>query len=215
MKMKAVLLFLVFFLAGIAVTLSYQYLLPNKFHFSMLKPAITTKFSLANAPSDSIRGSIASISGTVNWLSRTADKPVTLLSKRTIQQGEDLSTESNGKAIITFRNLALVSLAPNTHISFIELLPQNFVINQFKGSALYETTVQVPVSIVTKDLLTVLNNGVFSITYNPDTSTVSVNVERGVATEGYEDTQNNSNVVSLSVGQTFIFNTTTQQGNVQ
>lgn len=215
MKMKAVLLFLVFFLAGIAVILSYQYLLPSQFHFPMLKPAITTKFSLANAPSNSIRGTIASMSGTINWLSRTADKPVTITSKRTIQQGEDLSTGQNGKAAVNIHNTALVSLSPNTHVSFIELLPQNFVINQVKGSVIYETTIQVPVSIVTNDLLTVANNGIFSITYNPDSSTVSVYVGRGVATEGYEDSQNNSNVVPLSEGQTYIFNTTTRQGSVQ
>lgn len=213
--MKKVLLFLIFFLVGIGFVLSYQYLLPSQFQFLSVKPPITTKFSLANAPSDTMRGTIASMSGQVNWLSRTANNFVILKSKRIIQQGEDLSTGTNGRALVNIHNMALVSLSSNTHISFIELLPQNFVINLVKGSIAYEATVQVPVSIVTNNLLTLGNNGLFSITYSPDSSTVSVHVDRGFATEGYEDIQDNSTVVPLSQGQTFIYNTKTQQGNIQ
>lgn len=215
MKMKKVLLFLVFFLVGIGIMLSYQYLLTSQLQFPRIKPPITTKFSLANAPSATIRGTISSMSGTVAWLSRTANNFVILKSKRTIQQGEDLSTGSNGKALVTIHNMALLSLSPNTHLSFIELLPQNFVINLVKGSLLYETTVQVPVSVVTNNLLTLANNGLFSITYDPDSSTVLVHVERGSATEGYEDSQNNSNVVQVTQGQTFLYNTKAQQGSLQ
>jgi hypothetical protein len=215
MKMKAILLFLVMFLAGFAIILSYQYLLPKQFHFPSIKPAVTTKFSLANAPSQTLRGTITIITGKVAWLSRTANKPVIITAPRTIQQGEDLITGSNGNVSITIHNLAFLALSPNTHISFIELLPQNFVINQVKGSVLYENSISVPVSIVTNDLLTIENNGVVSITMEPNSTIISIKVEKGYVTEGYEDLQDNSNVVPLTQGQTFIFDTKAQQGTVE
>jgi hypothetical protein len=213
--MKAFLLFLVFFLIGLAILLSYQYWNPQHLLLGYSKPALTTKFSLNNAPSDSLTGIIASMSGNVIWLSRTANKPVQLKAPRVIQQGEEVGTGSNGKAVIRIQNIASLLLHPDAHVSIVQLLPQNFVFQQDKGTVHYENTIQVPLSVRSFDLLTISNRGIVTVTVDQKKQLVTVTVENGNVNEGYEDMQNNSNVVTVNAGQTFVFDDTNKIGSIQ
>ncbi len=213
-SMKPVLLFLLFFLVGLAGVLGYRYWNQPQNIFST-KPDLTTKFSLEKAPSESLQGNIATISGTVTWLSRTAAKPVQLKSPRRIQQGEEFSTGSNGRAVIRIKNDSSLLLSPNTHISIIQLLPENFVFVQDQGSVHYENTIQVPVSVRSYDLVTIITKGIVTLSVNPKEKVVSVSVEKGIIKEGYEDLQNTSNVVTVNEGQTFLFNETLRTGMIQ
>ena len=213
--MKAVLIFLVFFLFGIALVLSYRYWNQQMPIFTNPKPAITTKFSLEKAPRESLQGNIATMSGTVAWLSRTAAKPEQLKKPRLIQQGEELSTGANGNAVIFIKNDTLVQVSPNTHISIIQLLPQNFVFDQDKGMVRYQNTWQVPVSVKSYDVITMITKGIVTIAVDQKKKTVSVVVEKGTVREGFEDSQNNSTVVTVEAGQTFLFDETTKIGTLQ
>src|SRR6185437_11369459 len=145
--MKLFLLFIVFFLIGLAIVLSNHYwnsqILPSGFSI----PSVTTKFSLKNAPSESLRGTITSMSGDVNWLSRTDAKSTQLKTKQTVQQGEEVSTGNNGKAVINIKNTAVLAIQPNSHISIIQLLPQNFVFVQDKGTVDYGNAVKYPTTV--------------------------------------------------------------------
>jgi hypothetical protein len=213
--MKNILLFLVFLLVGLALLLGYRYLSQPQKIFQNTKPPLTTKFSLAHAPTQSFQGTIASMSGKVMWLSRTASKPVQLKSPRAIQQGEELSTGSDGQAIIRIQNDASLLLLPNSHVSIIQLLPQNFVFVQDRGTIRYENTIQVPVSIKTLDLLSLLVKGVVTIYVDPHGKTVSANLAQGDLQEGYEDAQNNSTTMTVNEGQTFIFDQINKIGTIQ
>ncbi len=213
--MKAVLLFILFFLIGLTVVLGYRYWNQPQNIFSNAKPDLTTKFSLEKAPSESLQGNIATISGTVTWLSRTAAKPIKLTSLRTIQQGEDLTTGSNGIAVIRIKNDSSLFLFPNTHVSIIQLLPQNFVFVQNKGAVRYENTIQVPISIRSFDLVTIINKGIVMLSVDPKKLTATVSVEKGIVNEGYEDLQNTSNVVTANAGQTFLYDETNKVGTIQ
>src|SRR5437016_1573059 len=155
--MKSFLLFFAFFLLGTAIVLSYHYW-GEKF----ITPAtsqITTKFSLKNAPSESSFGSIATMSGSVNWQSRAAIKFVPVKLNQKIQQGDELSTGNNGKVIVKIQNDALILLQPNTHINIIQLLPINFVFVQDKGEAEYVNSIRIPISVRNLDLLSVITKG--------------------------------------------------------
>jgi hypothetical protein len=213
--MKVFLLFLVFLLIGIAIIISYQYWNPQHLPIGYTKPAITTQFSLNKAPSESVVGTIASMSGTVNWLSRTAAKPVQIKTPRAIQQGEELSTGSKGTAVITIQNDAALALEPNTHVSIVQLLPQNFVFGQDKGIVQYANNFQVPVSIRSLDLLTLLVKGKVTSTVDPVNQKVTISVVSGAVREAYEDSQNNSVTLTVNPGQTFVFDDTNKTGNIQ
>ncbi len=213
--MKAFLLFLVFFLIGLAILLSSQYWNPLQVNSGSTKSPMKNNFSIKNAPSDSLQGKIASMSGSVNWLSRAAQKPVKLKTLIQIQQGEEVSTGSNSTAIIRFQNFSSLLLHPDTHVSIIQLLPQNFVFEQDKGSVHYENTGRVPVSIKALDVVTFITSGFATITVDPKTQKVTVAVDHGTAKEGYEDLQNTSNVVTVTAGQTFVFDQTNKIGTVE
>jgi hypothetical protein len=155
------------------------------------------------------------MSGKVMWLSRTGAKPIQLKSPRAIQQGEEISTGSNGQAVIRIQNDASLLLFPNTHVSIIQLLPQNFVFVQDRGSVRYENTIQVPVSIKTLDLLSLLVKGIVTVSIDPQGKTVSVNLAKGNLQEGYEDAQNNSSTMTVNQGQTFVFDDRNKIGTIQ
>ena len=213
--MKVFLLFLVFFFIGLAIMLSMHYLDPQQLPIGYNKQGITTKFSLSNAPTESLKGTIATVSGNVSWVSRTESKPVRPKVAQTIQQGEELSTGSNGKTVLRIQNDSLLVLSSNTHVSIIQLLPQNFVFVQDKGSILYENSIQVPISVKSLDLVTLITKGIATVTVDPNVQTVAVAVKTGIVKEGYEDLQNTSNVVTVSAGQTFVFDETNRTGTVQ
>ena len=200
---------------GLSIILSYRYWSPQQLLLGNVKPAITTKFSLKNAPSDSLQGFIATMSGNVTWLSRTSSKPVQLKSRQSIQQGEEISTGTNGQVVVRVQNEASLLLHPNTHVSIVQLLPQNFVFIQDKGSVHYENTIQVPISIKSFDLATIIIKGFVTLSADPKNQTVSVSVEKGSVKEGYEDSQNTSNVVTVNPGQTFVFDETNKIGTIQ
>lgn len=213
--MKTFLLFLVFFFIGFAIILSYQYWNPQKLPIGIIKPAITTQFSLKNAPIESLQGKIATISGTVNWLSRIASKPVHPKLLQSVQQGEEISTGANGKTVINIQNEASLFLQSNTHVGIVQLLPQNFVFVQDKGWVRYANTIKVPVSVKSFDLVTLLTSGIMTSTVDEKNQTVTIAVVKGNVHEAYEDSQNNSNVLMVNSGQTFVFDEVNKVGTIQ
>lgn len=203
--------FIVVFLIGFVIVFGYSY--KNQQQLSYSNMPLTTKFSLDKAPSESLQGEVASISGKVNWLSRIAVKPVSIKSSRRIQQGEELSTSNNGHAIVRIQKDALITLSPNSHINFIQLLPINFVFAQDKGSISYQSDGQA-VSVISHGLDTAISRGWAIIVVDPVDDTVTISVTRGFVTVGYEDEQNNSNVVTVNAGQQFNFDYTTKTGSI-
>lgn len=214
MKLKTFLLFFVFLCIGLAIVLGNRYLTNQQPLFVPSKPALTTKFSLQNAPIDSLKGNIATVSGGVKWLSRTATKPISLKAPRTFQQGEELSTGSDGKATLDIHNDSL-QISPNSHVSIIQLLPQNFVFVQDKGVIHYTNASQIPISVRSLDLVTIFGKGEATITVDPTTQTATVTVLKGSVKEGYEDSQNTSNVMTVDAGQTFVFDDVNKVGSIQ
>lgn len=213
--MKSILFFFIFFLIGCGLIVGYRYITSQNDSLFSLKPTLTSQFSLTHAPSESLQGNIATMSGTVNWLSRTATKSIRLKSSRSIQQGEEISTGNNGHVVVIIHNAAAVSLSSNSQVSFIQLLPVNLVIEQDKGEVSYENKGEESMSIRTDDVLAEINRAVATITVDPDNNLITVTVVKGIVREGYEDSQNISNVVTVNAGSQFIFDETTKEGTVQ
>ncbi|HWY79850.1 MAG TPA: hypothetical protein VNW29_05845 [Candidatus Sulfotelmatobacter sp.] len=213
--MKQLLVILLFFLVGLALAQGITYFNQQQNRVLSSKHSNATGFSLGNAPSESLQGKVASLSGTVNWLSRVAIKTAPLIISQSLQQGEEVSTDTNGKVAIQIKNIVYLSMAPNSHINFIQLLPINFVIMQESGSVTYQDSGSGVLSIRTFDLVTVVNKGVITIAINKDSNSVTVTALRGTIQEGYVDSQNMSTVINITAGQKFIFDITNKQGTVQ
>ena len=211
--MKTVLLFLVSLFAGFTIISVYTYWHGQQLG-NIIKPSnvVKTDFSLKNAPQKTLKGNVASTSGTVKWLSRVAAKSVQIHAPHKVQQGESLSTGKNSEAVVTINNAAAISILSNTDVNFIQLLPINVVLEQNDGSVTYQNTIQVPISVRSFNLVTVLTQGVATIAADKRSKTVIVTILKGVAREGYQDTQSESNIVTLTAGEQFVFDDTTREG---
>lgn len=213
--MKNIFFFIFFLLVGFSVTIYYGYFRNQQIAKKTLHTTIPSKFSIEKAPSESIRATIASLSGTVNWQSRIADKPEQLKTERIIQQGEELSTGNDGKTSLQIQNDISISLLQNSLINFIQTLPANIVIEQKKGNAIYQNFGDMPLSIRTFDLISVIKQGVVAVDLNEKQNVVTIIVEKGIVQEGFVDINNNSNIISVTEGSQFVFNNDTKKALVQ
>lgn len=196
---------------GFAATVG-TYMVFHKQHVQLLSPLSPTHFSLANAPTDSLIGTISALSGTVSWQSRIADNPVTLQSPRQIQQGESLFTGSDGSLALTFPTIATITLLKNSQINIIQTLPVNVVIQQIDGTVTYiAQSSTTPLSIRALDLLTTSTNGQVIISVDKVKSLITLSVVNGSATIAYTDTNNKSQVMTLAVNKKIIFNNNTKK----
>lgn len=173
-----------------------------------------SSFSLAKAPSASLLASLVSFSGKVNWESRIATQSVRLTEVRNLQQGEALDTEEAGHAVLVFPGKSLITLSPQTKINLIQTLPTNIVIAQPSGTVQYDTIGTALFSVRADDLLLNITSGSITVKNDTDTHLVSVTVHTGVTTAAYTDLENMTQLASLSAGEHFTYDTTTQDGSV-
>jgi hypothetical protein len=108
-----------------------------------------------------------------------------------------------------------MSASFNTQLSFIQTLPENFVVWQKQGLADYNKNGEVQISVVALDLLINLDLGQCSILVDKDTAKVTVSVKTGLATVAFNDSDNNTNVVSLKTGDQYVFDDNTKTGVVR
>ena len=199
---------------GVIVVAGYLWGAPRDSQF--LKPFFPkTLFSIENAPSQSLTGEVTSISGNVSWQSRTANYATLITFPVKLLQGEEIDTQNNGEAIITFSKVGKITVSPNTQVNFIQTLPANFVIEQKQGLSTYDKAGDVPVSVRALDLLINLEKGTCTVSVDKDTSDVTVTVNAGSATAAYNDTNSNTNILTISEGEKYLFNNNTKLGKIK
>lgn len=203
----AVFLFLVFFLLGVAGVVLYK---NYSLHIVPMPSQVAQQFSLKKPPPDALVGQIASLSGNVQWESRTATSSVSIVSPRVIQQGEALSTGDTGHAVVVFSKRALLTLFPAAAVSFVQTLPQDIVVAQDSGQVTYETQGQSPFSV---RVLGLLIESKTSCTYSLAVvhSLITVVLTSGELQAAYTDAQNTSTVVSIHEGEKIQYNDATQK----
>src|SRR3990167_10296524 len=98
--MKDLVLFIISLVLGIGAVVGYSILkkknIPQKQEIN--KKSQAANFSIDSPPSESLKGSIDSRSGTLLWESRIASSPAKLEDTIQIQQGERLLTEDKSSA---------------------------------------------------------------------------------------------------------------------
>jgi len=181
---------------------------------SIVTPQPISNFSLENAPSESLRGQITEMKGSVDWQGRTATGAAKIFTPITVQQGENLITEGGGSLTLVFPSACTINFSEKTELDIIQTLPADIVFSQVSGVAEYLNTGSYPVDIRTSTLLTELN-GDATISRNPQKPVVTVFVKSGSAVVAYNDLKYISHEVTINAGKTFTFNYGTRKGVVK
>lgn len=170
-------------------------------------PQITESlFSLDQAPSQSLRGTITSLTGEVKFLGRTATEAALMASSGgVIQQGENYFTGKESGFEFTFEPAYWVLMQELTEVDIIQTLPTAMVVSQVEGTAKYQTPADSAMTIRTAYLLTQLT-GEATIERNSNKSTVTITVASGSATAAYNDLNYQSHTVKIEAGNEFQFN---------
>ncbi len=212
--MKKLLIFLIFLFIGIVLgSISYVWK-SNQPNNNIVRVKKEPQFSIEKAPKNSETGTIQSMSGTIKWESRIATEASQITKLVPIQQGEELMSGEDGNAVVRFQSGLIISLTPNSHISFVQILPTNFVVNQLKGTIEYQKDNFIPLAIRSLHLLTQMSDGDVSITVDPKTASINITVKQGSVKIAFNDLQNISNVISLNKGDQYLFDDEKRQGNV-
>lgn len=177
-------------------------------------PFIGSQFSLENAPSESLKGKITSMTGSVLWMDRVATESSKLAGTEIIQQGEQISTSDNGNIVIQFNESVEIDISPKTQIDIVQTLPNGLVFSQASGSAVFKKQSKLPVSIRVFHLL-IENGGVVSVSVDKNIMTTTITANLGDSTVAFNDLDNTSNVIKVPQGKKFIFADDTRQGEIK
>ncbi len=172
-------------------------------------------FSIAVAPSESIRGNIKQMTGNVFWQSRTATESAFLTSLITLQQGEEIQTKENSSLIVEFPNVINIAILPKTQIDFVQTLPVEFVTSIASGSATFKKLSDIPVSVRSYHLLVKQNSGEVSMSIDTDNGITHLNIISGSVTLAYNDLDLTSHVANFTASQKINFNDATREIEVE
>jgi hypothetical protein len=172
----------------------------------------TSKFSLDQAPSDSIRGIISEMSGSVWWESRMATTPAKLSGSTLIQQGEKIIASDAGKLTVSFASSSAIMLSPDTEVDVVQTLPTNLVFHQIKGSAQYQVSGASPVSVRSLNMIVNVKKGLITIDTNVETGDIALTLKSGAATVAYNSPEFVSKVWELEPGDIFEYNSDERKG---
>lgn len=216
--MKKIFLGIIFFFFGGTAALGIFF---AKNH-SLPEPIITiagnekkfepTKFSLEQAPSDSIKGRITAMTGGIWRQERTATEPARLTEPTTIQQGEVLIASDEAKLTATFNPALTLTLFPDTQVEIIQTLPLNLVFNQSKGVGQYQTTGSSSVTIRSLNLIVNLDNGLLNVDTDEETGAIILSLKTGKAKVAYNNPDFLSRVWELEPGDVFSYDSNERKG---
>lgn len=171
----------------------------------------TNKFSLENAPTESLKGQITKMTGNVMWQGRIATGAAQIFSPISIQQGENLSTGKKSSLSLVFTNAATVNFSENTAVGVIQTLPADMVFSQTTGTVEYIKTGNFPVTVRANYLLVNIDGDIL-ISFNTKGPIVTLSVKSGTALAAFNDLKYISHEVTISKGRTFTFNYGTRRG---
>ena len=211
--MKQILLFLGCVGIGIAVVIWYPKQKSTPVPTS-ISPTTIPAFSIEEAPSNALQGTMRNLDGDVSWQSRTATEPALLTSPVPVRQGELIRTAENGSVTVLFPGSCSIDIGTDAIVDVIQTLPGHIVLRQDQGTVLYNATADCPLSVRTRRILTVIQEGTIAVNLDADSDLISVRVRKGVAEVAYNDVDNVSTVLSVREGERFLFDNVERQGEI-
>jgi len=206
--MKGLRLFIIGFLVGIVTIFGYSIF---KTQNLQPKPVInkqtpTSTFSIESPPSESLKGSITSRSGTLLWESRIATTPGKLKDTVQIQQGERLITEDKSSVTVNFDDVCSIVFSENADLSFIQTLPIDLVVEQKKGKIEYTVNGKTPLSIRIRNALITKKSGIIEIIVTDNDPMITISTVQSTVQIGFNDLDYVSQVFTLQEGQVYEYN---------
>lgn len=172
-------------------------------------------FLLINPPAQSLPGNILSLTGQVNWQSRIATTSSPLVKKVNIVQGEKITTGDNSALSVGFGSGILINMSGGSDLSFIQTLPDNFVVGQDSGEIEYTNTKNTSLAVRTGVLLVQFGSGQISVAVNKKTGFVTIIVNKGQAEAAYNDLHYVSQLLAIKEKQSLIFDPVTRTVRIQ
>lgn len=171
-----------------------------------------TKFSLEQAPLQSLRGTITDLSGDIWWESRVATEPSQLTEKSMqIQQGEVISASSSGTLSVSFGQAGSVSLQKQSTVEVIQTLPTNLVFTQPMGDVTYLSNSS-PISVRSLNMIVHIDNGTMTVHVDANTGDITVKTVSGSATIAYNSPTFISKVWHIDQGEIFTYYSDERKG---
>lgn len=164
-----------------------------------------SKFSLEEAPADSLRGEIISLTGEVEWQSRIATEPGQLPVGIKIQQGEKLVTKESGNIAVKFAAAGTMTMFPEAEVEIVQTLPVNLVFNQLKGKTRYLVGGSSLLSVRNFNLIVNVSSGLITIKTDIEAGEVTLSLKAGQATVAYNSPEFESKRWELEPGDDFVF----------
>lgn len=93
---------------------------------------------ISQPPSDAIIGKLLSVEGRVEKEARGKDELEEIDEESDMLQGERLITKEKSKAEVEFPDFAKIDIGSDTEMSFINLLPSSFLVEQKTGEVDYK-----------------------------------------------------------------------------
>lgn len=152
--------------------------------------------------------------GDVLLQSRTATEPAPLTSPVPVRQGELIRTAENGSVTVLFPGACSIDIGTDAIVDVIQTLPGHIVFRQDQGTVLYNAAPKCPLSVRTRRLLTVIQEGTIAVNLSADSDVISIRVRKGVAEVAYNDVDNVSTVIPVREGERFLFDNGERQGEV-
>lgn len=211
---------LLFFLPALAVGIAIPLLVINQTRTPELTPSRTTpplhtRFSLSDAPADSMRATITYLSGDVTWQSRIATEASPLTAPQVLQQGEILTTGQSGTASLTFAGTCSITLSPETKLNLAQTLPANIVLEIPNGEITSDKKCSNSLSIRSMHLLLRQLEGTLKFTADDIEDTITTVMVSGSAQLAFNDTDNVSTVLTILKGQTLTYDDSTRTTEIR
>lgn len=202
---KNLLVFLFFLLVGFGGLYTYLSANPQIKTVNLKEVFNGSKFSLLNAPSQSLKGEIKNLQGEVLWKNRISDSAIKIDNLLSIQQGEGIETGEDGFVDINYLDTAHIKVFSKTKLDIIQTLPANLVFKQSSGQAIYQKISTIPVSVrIAPVLIEVLGE----VTVNLD-DVKNILTVKGFSKIAFNNNSNITRIIELKNDETLTINLNT------
>lgn len=153
-----------------------------------------------NLPSESLAGRLISVKGKVEKEPREKDKFEEVGVGEEVLQGEKLATGEKSRATVEFPDFIRISLAADSEVDFVSLLPSNFLVHQTLGEVNWKVLQEnEPVSVRSLHVLFTFPSGESKVVVEGEK--IEVKVLSGEAKFALVNLDNKTHVWELKSGQ--------------
>ena len=167
------------------------------------KPFVAKKVTVTlNPPKGAVTATITNITGMVKKQGRHDEKFQPITKDTTLLEGESVALEL-GSTTVQFDASVSADLTSYSQLDFVTALPNNMVVRQPNGQITYTVTGSIPpFSIRALGLLVQCSDSAtVTVTTDAKGQSVQVSARRGKATLAYSDSNDDTQVVTLTQGQ--------------